>query len=105
MQQQLLQGEPGVAGAVALGGGIRGQRQRQGRGGAGRVVAAERRLTATAEPKAQLRDCRNRSTSALPTKNTLPPPRIAGIRNSPMSRMKTSIDPVSTPGIDRGRVI
>jgi len=41
VEEELLQGEPGVAGAVALGGGIRGQRQGQGRGSAGRVVAAE----------------------------------------------------------------
>ena len=29
-----------------------------------------------------MRDCKKRSTRAFPTKNTLPPPSIAGIRNS-----------------------
>ncbi|MCY1218759.1 hypothetical protein D9M72_307090 [compost metagenome] len=62
------------------------------------------RVMATALPNGQLRDCRNRSTRALPTKNTLPPPRMAGIRNSPMSRMNTSMLPVMTPGAESGRV-
>ena len=60
--------------------------------------------TATAAPNGQLRDCRNRSTSALPMKNTLPPPSSAGIRYSPISRMNTSIEPVATPGSESGSV-
>ena len=58
-----------------------------------------------AEPKGQLRDCRNKSTIALPMKKTFPPPRKAGIRNSPISRIKTSMQPVAIPGIESGRVI
>ena len=38
------------------------------------------------------------------TKKTLPPPRSAGIRNSPISRMKTNKHPVATPGMDSGSV-
>ena len=37
----------------------------------------------------------------MPIKNTFPPPRKAGIKNSPMSRIKTSIHPVAIPGIVR----
>jgi hypothetical protein len=36
------------------------------------------RATETAAPKGQLRDCRKRSTSALPMKKTIPPPRNCG---------------------------
>ena len=60
--------------------------------------------TETAAPNGQLRDCRKRSTSALPMKNTFPPPSSAGMMNSPISRMKTSIEPVATPGSDIGSV-
>ena len=41
------------------------------------------RVTAIADPKGQLRDCRKRSTRALPMKNTLPPPSNCGMRYSP----------------------
>src|SRR5215469_2380768 len=60
--------------------------------------------TAQAEPKGQLSDCRKRSTRALPMKKTLPPPRSWGIRYSPISRMKTSMQPVMTPGAESGSV-
>src|SRR5205823_6151579 len=60
--------------------------------------------TAQAEPKGQLRDCRKRSTRALPMKKTLPPPSSCGIRYSPISRMNTSMQPVMTPGADSGNV-
>ena len=63
------------------------------------------KLHATAEPNGQLRDCKNKSTKALPTKNTLPPPRNAGIKNSPISKINTSMQPVAIPGIDNGIII
>src|SRR3546814_1520999 len=34
----------------------------------------------------------------------LPPPRSCGIRYSPISRMNTSMQPVITPGADKGSV-
>ena len=63
------------------------------------------KLHATAEPYGQFLDCKNKSTKALPTKNTLPPPRKAGIRNSPISKINTSMQPVAIPGMDNGIII
>ncbi|ENN88070.1 hypothetical protein RHSP_38565 [Rhizobium freirei PRF 81] len=62
-------------------------------------------VTAIADPNGQLRDCRKRSTSALPMKNTLPPPSSCGIRYSPSNRIVTSATPVMTPGNERGSVM
>src|SRR3972149_2424317 len=62
------------------------------------------RTIAAADPKGQLRDWRKRSTRALPTKKTLPPPSKAGMTYSPMMGMKTSIAPLSRPAALSGRV-
>jgi hypothetical protein len=57
-----------------------------------------------ADPNGQSWAARNWLLIMFPIISDFPPPRIAGVTNAPKDGMKTSIDPATTPGKDRGQM-